>query len=160
MRKKRPVVASLAEVTIRREGECAVIAYRDPTIATTHFHVGPALHGMSDQDVLDQFNAVLTDSAAAVAEYAAVEVPPGRPQIWYCAPADQWAPRGSVLRAVVDDSGPDGEAVIWIDDQPLSLAEFGRLLCTYAGWGMRIVFVPEELLDEPPPIERRDPDVP
>jgi hypothetical protein len=63
-----------------------------------------------------------------------------------------------VLRCVVDDSGPDGEAIIHIDDQPLSLPEFGRLLCTYAGWGMRITFVPEEELAQPPRIEVRDPE--
>lgn len=157
MRKKRPAVASLAEVVITRDGDDAVIAYRDPTIATTYFRIGPSLALMSDQEVLDRFNAVLTESAAACAEYVAVEIPPGRPQIWYFGPAEQWAPRGSVLRAVIDDSGPGGEAVIWIDEQRLSLAEFGRLLCTYAGWGMRIVFVPEESLAETPPIDRREP---
>jgi hypothetical protein len=63
-----------------------------------------------------------------------------------------------VLRCVIDDGGPDGQAVIHIDDRPLSLPEFGRLLCTYAGWGMRITFVPEDALTEPPAIEVREPD--
>jgi len=37
-------------------------------------------------------------------------------------------PRGDVLRCIIDDGGPKGEAVIHIDDQELSLREFGRLL--------------------------------
>jgi hypothetical protein len=41
---------------------------------------------------------------------------------------------------------------VYVDDQELSLAEFGRLLTTYAGWGMRIVFVPDDRLDEEPDI--------
>ena len=40
--------------------------------------------------------------------------------------------------------------VIGIDDQELSWREFGRLLTTYACWGMRIVFVPEDRLDSQP----------
>ena len=160
MRKRRPAVASIDEVEITREGDDAVIEYKDPDIATTYFHVGPSLCGMSDQEILDEFNAVLTADADASAEYehVAIEVPEGRPQIRYFAPGDQWVPRGGVLRCVIDDGGPEGEAVIYVDDQPLSLAEFGRLLCTFAGWGMRIAFVPEEKLDTSPSIEVREPE--
>jgi hypothetical protein len=39
----------------------------------------------------------------------------------------------------------------------LSLAEFGKLLRYYAGWGMRIAFVPEERVTENPKIVVRDP---
>ena len=52
-------------------------------------------------------------------------------------------PRGDVLRCIIDDAGPNGEVTIHIDDQELSLAEFGRLLSVHGGWGMRIAFVPE-----------------
>ena len=38
-----------------------------------------------------------------------------------------------------------------------SLAEFGRLLITFAGWGMRIQFVAEERLEEEPRVEWREP---
>ncbi|MEO8602919.1 MAG: hypothetical protein ABI629_10110 [bacterium] len=158
MRKRRPEVASLDQVQIRRDGDDAVIEYSDPTVATTYFRVGPSLCGMSDKDVLDAFNAVLEADAAEPFEHVAVEIPPGRPQITYFPPGEQWAPRGGVLRCVVDDGGPGGEAVIYIDEQSLSLAEFGRLLCTYSGWGMRIAFVPEDALSEEPAIEVREPD--
>jgi hypothetical protein len=63
-----------------------------------------------------------------------------------------------VLRCVISDGGPDGQAIIYIDDHELSLEEFGRLLTTYAGWGMRTVFVPDDQIDEEPQIEVRDPD--
>ena len=160
MRKRRPTVASLDEVEISREGGDAVISYKDPQVATTYFRVGPSLCGMSDQQVLDEFNTVLRDEAAAAAAYdhVAVEIPDGRPQIRYFPPGDQWVPRGGVLRCVIDDGGPEGEAIIHVDDQALSLAEFGRLLCTYAGWGMRIAFVPEDALAETPTIDVREPE--
>lgn len=63
-----------------------------------------------------------------------------------------------MLRCIISDGGPDGRAVVWIDEYELSLEEFGRLLTTYAGWGMRIVFVPDDRTDEEPEIEIRDPD--
>jgi hypothetical protein len=60
-----------------------------------------------------------------------------------------------VLRCIIDDGGPDGEVTIHIDDQELSLKEFGRLLTVHAGWGMRIVFVPEEFVAENPKVKIR-----
>jgi hypothetical protein len=160
MRKRRPPVASLEEVTIRREGDDAIIDFRDPNIASTHFRLGPAVRRLTDQQILDRFNKVVAaeQNAATGREHVAIEIPPGRPQIRYFAPADQWAPRGGVLRCVVDDSGPGGEAIVHVDDHALSLPEFGRMLCTYAGWGMRITFVPEEALGVAPRIELCDPD--
>lgn len=47
---------------------------------------------------------------------------------------------------------------ITIDDQELSSRQFSRLLTTYAGWGMRIVFVPDDELADPPRIEVREPE--
>ena len=83
-----------------------------------------------------------------------VEIPRGHPQLDYSAPAGQWVPRGAVLRCLIDEN-PEGEPVIYIEDHALSLQEFGGLLGTYAGWGMRIVFVEEDNSD-PPLIEIRD----
>lgn len=160
MPRRMPAVASLDEVQITREGDDAVIEYKDPDIPTTYFHIGPSLCGMTDQQILDQFNDVLRADAEVAAAYhhVAVEVPDGCPQIRYFAPGDQWVPRGGVLRCVIDDAGPGGEAIIHVDEQSLSLAEFGRMICTYAGWGMRIAFVPEDAIAETPIIEVREPD--
>lgn len=74
----------------------------------------------------------------------------------YFAPAGQWVPRGAVLRCLIDDSA-GAEPVIHVDDHELSLREFGWLLRTYAGWGMRIVFVEDDDAD-PPLVEIRDPE--
>jgi hypothetical protein len=157
MHKRKPEVASLDQVRITRHGDEAIIEYRDPSIATTHFHLGPQLAAMSDGEILDEFNAALEAEAAAAAA-PVVEIPPGRPQMRYFAAGDQWVPRGGVLRCVIDDGGPDGAPIIHVDDHALSLAAFGRLLCTYAGWGMRIAFVSEDTLAAAPAIEFGEPD--
>jgi len=65
--------------------------------------------------------------------------------------------RGDVLRCVIEDGGPDCEVTIWIDDREFSLREFGRLLTTHAGWGMRIIFVPDDEIEKVHPIEIREP---
>ena len=159
MRLKRPHVATLDEVAITREDDGAVIAYRDRTVRTTHFRLGPEVHRMTDREILDRFNAGIraTEALAADYQHVAVEVPPGRPQIAYSSRGDQWTPRGDVLRCVIDE-GPDRMPLIHVDDHELSWAEFGTLLLTYGGWGMRIVFVPDDRLDEEPEIEVREPD--
>jgi hypothetical protein len=160
MRRKKSRVARLDEVRITRGPEDAVIEYVEPDISTTRFTVGPEIQQMSDQEILDLFNESLRaqEELAAAYEHVAVEIPPGRPQIRYFPASDQWTPRGGVLRCAIDDGGPDGEPVIAIDDQELSWREFGRLLVTHAGWGMRIVFVPDDRLDEPPEIQIREPE--
>lgn len=158
MYKKRPRPATLDEVRISRDGEEAIIEFLDSTVATMHLKLGPGVQQMMDEQILDQFNAVVIAMQQMAAEYehVAVEVPPGSPQIKYFEPVDQWVPRGDVLRCIIDDD--DDGAVISRDDQELSMREFGRLLRTYAGWGMRLVFVPDDEIDQPPRIEVREPD--
>jgi hypothetical protein len=159
MRLKRPYVASLDQVRITHEGEVAVIEYAEPRIWTTHFNLGREIEGMSDQEILDRFNAglVATEQFRAEHEHVAIEIPPGKPQIEYDRQCDQWVPRGDVLRCVVDDGGAGEEPIIHIDDYELSWREFGRLLTTCAGWGMRIVFVPDDQTHVTPAIEVREP---
>jgi len=48
--------------------------------------------------------------------------------------------------------------VIEIDDREFTLEEFGAMLTTFSGWGMRIVFVPDSDLEKAPVIVVRDPD--
>ena len=50
--------------------------------------------------------------------------------------------RASTDQLALDDGGQDGEVTVHIDGNELSLAEFGQLLKYYAGWGMRVTFVP------------------
>jgi hypothetical protein len=159
MRRKRPHVASLDEVRITREGDVAIIEYADERVWTTRLKLGPAVHHMTDEEILDRWNegVLAQEQLAAEYEYIAVEIPPGKPQIEYFDKGYQWTPRGDVLRCVIDDGGPDGEPVIQIDDHELTWKELGRMLTTHAGWSMRIVFVPDDEIHEEPQIEVREP---
>lgn len=160
MRMKKPYIAALDQVKISRQEEYGIIEYVEPNVYTVHLRIGPEVQRMSDLEILDRHNEILQIQQALASQYdhIAVEVPVGRPQIEYRERAGQWTARGDVLRCVIDDGGPDGEAVIYIDDQELSLQDFGRLLITHAGWGMRIVFVPEDEIDGEPEIVVREPD--
>jgi hypothetical protein len=51
-----------------------------------------------------------------------------------------------------DDSLP----VIYVDDREFEWQEFGRMLCVHAGWGMRVVFVPDDELERSPKIIVRE----
>ncbi len=159
MKRKEQYIARLDEVIITREGDSAVIQYKEEGIMTTHLKMGPEIAGMSDAEILELFNDTLRAQAQLAAEYkhVAVEVPLGSPQIRYFAGGYQWCPRGGVLRCLVEDD-QNGQLVVGIDDQEFSLEEFGRMLTTYAGWGMRIEFVPEDQLHRRPALEVRQPD--
>ncbi|MEZ6088795.1 MAG: hypothetical protein R3C05_12375 [Pirellulaceae bacterium] len=159
MRHNRPHPATLEEVRISREFEIAIIEFVDGTIATTHLKIGPDLGDMTDEEILDCFNATMLAQIQLAAAYnhIAVEVPSGSPQIRYVAESGQWVPRGSVLRCLIEDD-EFGDSVVCIDDQELSLHDFGRLLRTYAGWGMRIEFVPDNKTEKRPDLEVREPE--
>ena len=160
MRYKKPRIATLDEVIISRDGEYAVIEFREQGISGMNLQLGPKVKKMTDRQILGEFNKTvrIMEEMREAYVHRPVGIPSGKPQIKYYAPGDQWTPRGDVLRCVIGDGGPDGEAIVWIDDHELSLREFGRMLTTYAGWGMRIVFVPEKDLDAMHPIEIRDPE--
>ena len=159
MRLKRPCVATLDQVRITRESDGAIIEYAEEGVSTTHFKLGDQVHKMTDQEILDRFNEGIeaTQRLRDEYEHVAIEIPPGKPQIEYFEKGYQWTPRGDVLRCVVSDGGPDNEPIIHIDDHDLTWREFGRLLTTYAGWGMRIIFVPDDDTDLEPRIEVREP---
>lgn len=161
MRPKKPRVVSPDEVHIRRDGEHAHIEYADPSYGGMSLKVGPKIARMTDEEIVDLHNEVVRsmEEAREGYDHVAIEIPVGQPQIEYYAAGDQWVPRGHVLRCIIGDGGESlGRATITIDDHELTAVELGRLLATYAGWGMRIVFVPEDELDEEPAIEVREPD--
>lgn len=159
MRAKKPRRASLDEVRITREGGTAIIENADPGISVAHLTVGPQIRDMSDAAILELFNLTIDAQDELAAEYdnVVVEVPPGRPQITYSQGTDQWVPRGQVLRCFIEDD-ENGELIVCVDEQELRLAEFGKLLKTYAGWGMRIAFVPDDLVTEEPEVQVHEPD--
>lgn len=159
MRPRRPRPASPDEVRITREGDTAAIEYADPSIRGVHMRLGPGLAAMTDAEVLEWFNAMLEAQAehAAGVDRTLVEVPPGRPQIAYFERGDQWTPRGEVLRCHIETDAERGTLVL-IDDAALDMAAFGRLLGTFAGFGMRIAFVDEDDVAEEPAIVVKEPD--
>lgn len=161
MRKPRPIVYSLDEVNIRRDATTAHIKYKDPDYGETGLVLGEKLKDMTDQEIIDSYNDTLRAEAehARNFKYIAIEPPLGSAQITFHPDCDQWTPRGDVLRCLVMDQGGDPrEPVITIDDRELNWQEFGAMLCTYAGWGMRIEFTPEDAIHRRPPLEVREPE--
>jgi len=156
---KKPRRASLDEVRITREGDAAIIENADPLVSAMQLRIGPQVIQMTDVEILSVFNDVMASQEQALREYdnTLVEIPVGKSQVKFEERSNQWVPEGDVLRCYIEDN-EQGEAVIWIDDQELSLRDFGRMLTVHAGWGMRIAFVPEELVAEEPRIEVREPD--
>ncbi|HWI58602.1 MAG TPA: hypothetical protein VNZ22_15360 [Bacillota bacterium] len=161
MRKFRPLVTSLEEVVIKRENNTAIVQYKDPTYATTFLQIGPEVTQMTDQEIITIYNGILRSQAeqARIHKFVAVEPPLGSPQLHYKTESGQWVPRGQVLRCSISDTAEHGDRMpaITVDDQELSWHEFGQLLCAYAGWGMRIEFVPEEETHRRPMLEVREP---
>ena len=163
-RKKRPRIARLDQVKISRDGEEAIIEFLDPAVTTTHLTIGPQVQRMTDEEILRLFNQVIAAQIRnrdELDEYVAVEVPVGSPQVErHPGTVNEWSPRGGVLRCVIEDGGgEDGSLpVIYVDDREFSWDDFGRMLCTYAGWGMRVVFVPDDELDRTPKIVVREPE--
>ncbi len=158
MHRNKPRHATLDEVTIDRQGEYAEISFADETRKSMSIEIGPEVEVMSDEEVLDLYNGIVSAMEASVRNWknVVVEVPPGKPQITYFEEGDQWTPRGEVLRVYISE--PEwGKLEFYVDDQVLSLEEFGRMLSTFNGWAMRITFVPEEFVEQPPKIELRDP---
>ena len=152
-RPKKPIVATRHGVTISREGEYAIIKYKDPGISGVHLKVGPRITEMTDQDILDLHNLVITRMNRVAAEYhhVAVEIPIGKPQVSYSKMSCQWVPKGDVLRCRIH-ADEKGELVVEIDNRDFSLREFGRMLTTFEGWGMRIEFVPDDETHKRPDI--------
>ena len=159
MRLKKPTRVSIEQVRITRKGSDAIGDHADAGLSVAHLVIGPEIAAMTDADIVDLYNDILESQQRLLAGWdkTVTEEPPGEKQIDYHEDVGQWVPRGDVLRCIFDDGGPEGEVTIHIDDQELSLAEFGRMLAVHAGWGMRIAFVPEEFISENPKVEIRKP---
>lgn len=158
MKNKKRYIARLDEVTISRDNDVAIISYLEKGVPGTNLEIGPKILQMSNQEILDLHNECLRVQAqrAANFKFVAVEVPLNSPQIKYFKPGEQWVPRGDVLRCMLHDD-EDGRVVVQIDDKELSLEQFGRLLLTQVGWGMRVEFVPEDALHRRPSRQVREP---
>jgi hypothetical protein len=157
MHRKMHYIARPNEVTITRDGDCARIEYREEYIPVTHLEIGPEIAGMSNENILEAYNEYLRNDAklAAGRKHVAFEVPLGAEQIEYFARCDQWVPRGGVLRCLIEHD-EHGQVIVKIDGQELRLKQFGKLLATYAGWGMRIEFMPRDEVHRRPVLEVRE----
>jgi hypothetical protein len=114
------------------------IDHADRRVSGARIGIGPGTAAMTHADIVETYNDILDAQCGLLHEWdkTVVEEPPGEKQIDYHENSDQWVPRGDVLRCIIDDGGPNGEVTIHLDDQELSLAEFGRLLSVHAGWGI------------------------
>jgi hypothetical protein len=157
MRPKKPTHVLIDQVRIARDGNDAIIDHADANLSSARIAIGAGIAAMTDADIVEMYNDILASQWATLETWdkTVVEEPPGEKQIDYHENSDQWVPRGDVLRCIIDDGGPNGEVVIHIDDQELSLADFGHLLSVHAGWGMRIAFVPKEFVTEIPIVKVR-----
>jgi hypothetical protein len=163
--KKPPFVATPDQVRITRDGDDAIIEYADESVATTLLKVGAEkLAAMSDEELLDFWNELLTaqEEHRDTLSYTATEIPAGKPQVRFHEEADQWVPRGHVLRCeIMTDAAiePDlEEPFVSIDGRDFTVAEFVKMVGTFGGWGMRIEFVPDDELHVRPKVKVREPD--
>ncbi|HAT8606365.1 hypothetical protein SC040_15390 [Legionella pneumophila] len=154
---KRPHVAELHEVIITRQGDAAIIEYKEKGIGATHITIGHEIDQMSDNDILLCHNSFIALQLQSMKDYqhVATEIPIGESQVEYFEPGGYWTARGDVLRCCI---GSDNhQATVIIDDKEFSMDEFGKLLSAYEGWGMRIVIVPEDEIHKTPLIEKKNP---
>lgn len=159
MSRKTPHVASPDQVRISRTGGDAIIEYADSAVPTIRLSIGPQLRQMSDDDVLELHNDAVRrmEHCESENEHVAIEIPLGRQQLRRSDPSSPLVPRGDIVRSVIDRDEAGGLAVR-VDDHALSLEDLGRMLETYAGWGMRMVFVPRDEVHVDPLIDIMDPD--
>ncbi|MBI4800973.1 MAG: hypothetical protein HY796_00445 [Elusimicrobia bacterium] len=153
MPRPRLRTVTLDEVKITRDGDYAIFRYVDPSMGGgMDLKVGPRVKTMTFDELVELHNDIVRERLALAAHYKheAIEIV-GGPQIEYSEQCCQWVPRGDVLRCIV--TWRDGEPAIEIDDTELKLREFGEMLSTHEGWGMRVVFVPEGELQKTPKIK-------
>lgn len=161
MRSSRPNVVRREQVRIIRDGEAADIEYLEPEGPRVHLTIGPRITDMSDDDIVEALNTVIKAQEELAKSYVHVaqEVPPGRPQLKFFEAGGYWVPRGDVLRVVVTSRQVDWESepAVEIDGREFTWEEFGRMLLTWEGWGVRMVVVPEDELNKRPTIALREP---
>lgn len=156
--KIRPVSAD--EVKISRDGDSAIFTYADETMGGgMDLKIGPEINHMTDNELLDRHNDVAfsMQEMRETYEHVAVEIPVGNPQIEFNQQCHQWSMRGDVLRAYISDTQNEEtgefEPIVEVDGKELSWREFGKMLTTFAGWGMRLTIVPDDELHVLPNVQ-------
>lgn len=151
----RPRIATLDDVTIRRDQNYAIIKFRDQGPGGMNLGIGPEIEFMTDLEILELYNDVVRSMLDSAQSWRPTEIAEGRPQIKFNRKDKYWSAEGHVLRCVIDSDSDTNEPTIEIDNHRLSLQEFGALLSHFNGWGMRIAFVSEDQLCNPPTPEVR-----
>lgn len=156
MKQTKRRTIKLEEVLIRRGIDHAWMIYKDhPFEETMSRPIEPELlKTLTDQEILDRFNAHIKWCDEMIATEKPREIADGYPQIEWNKEFEQWHMVADVLRCQVDwdrnGDGPRGEVAIRIDEKLLSGKEFLNMIETYEGWGMRIEFVHKENLTRRP----------
>ncbi len=148
----RPKIRAVSpdEVKLSREGESAVFTYADSDMGSMNLIIGPRIHEMSDEELLERHNETVEEMLAKgdAYEHVAVEIPVGKPQIEWHEGCDQWSMTGDVLRCVVGYGHNPETGVpapnIKIDGRELTWAEFGKMISSLEGWGIRLAIVPDD----------------
>ena len=151
----RPRIATPDNVTISREREFAIIQFNDSEGGAVHLRLGSAVELMDDTEILELHNDVVRAQLELAATWRPTEIADGRPQIKFDRKFGQWSAEGHVLRCLIENGPTLDEPLIQIDNHQLSLQAFGALLSHFEGWGMRIAFVSEDQLCNPPMPEIR-----
>jgi hypothetical protein len=145
------------QVRITRDAGGANIEYAEENVSGVHLVLDPEkMAAMSDEQILEAHNTCIEAIQASrdSQQWTATEIPPGMRQVKRDRRSGHLLPRGHVLRCHVSDGGveEDDPVAIYIDNEEYSLREFGEMLSLYAGWGMRVVFVPDDEVHEEPVI--------
>ena len=156
---KRPYPSTIDQVRVTREDGTAILEYAEPGVSTVHFQIGAGLGSMTDEDVIALHIGTLEamEDLRLESDLPALEMPVGVPQIEWFERGYQWSARGHVLRCLIDSGDDEGPSVI-IDDKELTWTQFGRVVSSFAGWGLRAIFVDHDSLHEEPRIEVGEPD--
>jgi hypothetical protein len=111
---------------------------------------------MTGRQILKRFNDHIDSLLDGIANDRPVEIADGQPQLKWSEMSQQWTTAGDVLRCLVawkrngKGENRQGELAIRIDDELLTGQEFLRMIETYEGWGMRIEFMHQNRLTNPP----------
>ena len=148
------------EVKISREGDTAVFTYADEKNMGSgmHLKIGEKIHKMTDSDLLERHNEIAASMLTSRIDYdhVAVEIPVGKPQIEFDKCFNQWSMKGDVIRGYIgcNSDTEDGamEPAIEVDGKIVSWKEFGKMLMTFEGWGMRLAIMPDDEMHVEPKI--------
>jgi hypothetical protein len=151
----KPRIATPDDVTIRRDGNYAIIDFNDQGAGGMNLGIGPEIEFMDDLEILQMYNDVVRSMLDSAQSWRPTEIAEGRPQIKFDRKYRHWSAEGHVLRCAIDCDSDANMPTIVIDNHRLSLQEFGVMLSHFNGWGMRIAFVSEDQLSKPPNPEVR-----